>query len=313
MGFVTLGGAALRLTPPGNERLETARTLSVGVSGPECNAAVAAQRLGVDAAWLSRLPDDPLGRRIAGELRAHEVDVVAEYAEGRQGVTFFEQGPSPRGNAAIDDRVETVFDGLSLETLPGERVSGADIAYVSAATPTHTDELASVTRNFLGALREEGATTALGALSVDRAAGTARETLEGLFAGIDVFVGTTAVAEAVFDREGELGPVMHALASTHDFETVALLGESNAAVWQDSTIHGFPLPEVDAVDVTGAADAFAGAFLARLARDGDVQPALRAAIAADALAKTTPGALPAFTEAEVERTAEDVQRDSRGE
>lgn len=309
MELVTLGGAALRLTPPGTERLETARTLEVGVTGPECNAAVAAGRLGVDATWLSRLPDGPLGRRVAAELRGHEVDVVADVVEGRQGLTFFERGASPRGNDRRDDLDGAAVEGLTMDQLPTDRVEGADYAYVTAATPSASTGLAGTAAKFLKTATDAGATTVLGLLEArgwdDHAA--ARDTLEGMFPAVDVFVGHDDAVAAVFDRDEDPGPLMHSLATDHGFETVALVGERGAAAWRDATVHEYAALDVDVVDVTGATDAFAGAFLAGLA-EGDVQAALRRALAASALARTTPGALPVFTDEEVRAVADRVDR-----
>jgi 2-dehydro-3-deoxygluconokinase len=131
--------------------------------------------------------------------------------------------------------------------------------------------------------------------------------LERLLPAVDVLVATAAAVEAVFGRSGEPTRVTHALASEHGFETVALLRAADAAAWHDSTVHEFALPAVETVDVTGATDAFAGAFLSGLAGN-DVGTALRGAVAADALAKTTPGALPSFTRSELEGVAGDVER-----
>jgi 2-dehydro-3-deoxygluconokinase len=310
MRLVTLGGAALRLTPPGTERLETARRLEVGVTGPECNAAVAAGRLGSEAAWLSRLPDGPLGRRVAAELRGHEVEVVADLVDGRQGLTFFERGPEPRGNDRLDDLAGAAVEGLTMDDLPDAEIEAADVAYVTAATPVASNGLAGTTAKFLKTATDAGATTALGLLDVrgweDR--GTGQEAVEGLFPVVDVLVGTADAVATVFDRDGEPGGVMHALASEHGLETVALSHDRGAAVWHEATVHELAAPDVDVVDVSGSADAFAGAFLAGLA-GGDVQSALRRAVAASALARTTPGALPAFTAAEVDRVAQRVGRD----
>lgn len=311
MQLVTLGGASVRLTPPGTERLETAGRLDVGISGAECNAAVAASRLGVDASWLSRLADGPFGRRVAAALRGEEVDVVAEFVDERQGVTFYERGPDPRGDDRLDDVGGAAIEGLRMDDLPTGSVEGADCAYVTGGTPLASTGMAGATAKFLKTASDGGATTALGLLDASGWSDLdgARETLEGLFPVVDVLVATAPAVETVFDRSGEPGTVMHALASTHGFETVALRGRHDAATWHDSTVHEFDLLDVDATDVTGAADAFAGAFLARLA-EGDLQRALRTAVAAEALVKTVPGATASFTPAEVEEVAERVQRDS---
>lgn len=308
MDLVTLGGAALRLVPRGTERLETADALSVDVEGAECNAAVAAGRLGAETTWYSRLPDDPLGRRVAGELRGHGVEVVARYGEGRQSLTFFERGSTPRADGRVDDHEGAPVENLSYDTLPTDGVDSADVAYVTGGTPTTSTPLAGATAKFLKAASDAGATTALGLLDAEGLDGDdAYDTLAGLFPAVDVLVATPEAVEAVFDRSGEPTQVTHALASDHDFETVVLLRDLTAAAWRDSTVHEYALPAVETVDVTGAADAFAGAFLVGL--DGeDAQTALRRAVAADALVKTTPGALPVFTRPEVEEIAETLER-----
>lgn len=333
MQLVTLGGAALRLSPPGRQRLERADSFDVDVTGPECNAAVAASRLGAEATWLTRLADGPLGGRVEAAVRSEDVAVVAETTTGRQGVTYYERGATPRGDARVDDLAGAALEGLSMESLPTERVEAADVAYVSAATPTASTRAAGAAAKFLKAAADAEATTATGLLEargVDPS--TARDTLEGLFEVVDVLVASASCLERLFDRGGDLSGVAHGMAAAYDFETVAVRRGGDAAVWRDSTVDAFVSPEVDVVDVTGAADAFAGAFLAGLdgggggdgrgddgARGGDAdgpdhgasrsaEAALRRAVAADALAQTTTGPTPAFTDVEIERVAARLER-----
>ena len=311
MELVTLGGAALRLSPPGNERLETAGQLDIHVTGPECNAAIAADRLGASAAWISRLADDPVGRRVVSELRGKDVEVIAEVADSRQGLSFFERGSRPRESDRVDDLEGAAVRELTMESLPTDPVERADAAYVTSVTPTASRDLAATTAKFLKTAADAATTTVLGVL--EGGAGSdvdpevVRDTLEGLFPVVDVLVAEEAAVEAIFDRSGEPSSVTHALASEYDFETVALHRERTAAAWHASKVDEFVLPEVDVVDETGAADAFAGAFVVSLA-DDDVDDALRRAIAADALVRTTPGPTPVFTEGEIEQLAETLER-----
>ena len=308
MRLATLGGAALRLAPRGTERLETADVLAVDVEGAACNAAVAAARLGAEAAWLSRLPDDPLGRRVASELRGQDVEVVARFGEGRQGLAFFERGSTPRGDGRVDDRANAAVEALSFDALPSEPVETADVAYVAGETPAAATGLAESTAKFLKTAGEGGATTALGLLDPGGVADeAAQDAIAGLLPAVDVLVATAGAVEAIFGRSGEPTRIAHVLASNHGFETVALLRDVDAAAWHDSTVHGLALPDVERVDVTGAVDAFAGAFLAGVV-GSDVQTALRGAVAADALVRTTPRSLPVFTRAELETVAETLER-----
>lgn len=84
MRVVTFGEAMLRLSPPTGSSLEKADEYRVEVAGAEANVAVALARLGVAARWISRLPQNDLGRRIAGKVREHGVDTRIVWAdEGR--------------------------------------------------------------------------------------------------------------------------------------------------------------------------------------------------------------------------------------
>src|SRR5206468_4205329 len=72
--FLTVGETLLRLSPPGMQRLDQARAFEIGVGGSELNVACLLSRLGRRTAWVSRLPEGPLGRIVDGEARRHGVD-----------------------------------------------------------------------------------------------------------------------------------------------------------------------------------------------------------------------------------------------
>lgn len=306
--FVTFGETALRLAPGDGDRLESTDSLRVETAGPESNAAVAARRYGVDATWCSALPDSPLGRRVAGEIRGYDVDVRAATREGRQGLAFYERGAAPRGDRAVADRDGAAVAGIDAADLPLDLVASADVAYVTGATPALSSAAASATVEFIKAARDGDPTVAFGLRYLpDRwPPEEAREALTGLFPAVDALVAREEDVERVLDRDGQPTEVAHALASTHGFETVALLCDGTALGWHDSTFFERQLVDAGDADGPGAEDAFAGAFLAALSADGDTDRALRYGTAAHALARTLPGPVPAFTRAELDRVAEDV-------
>ncbi|MEF8840845.1 MAG: PfkB family carbohydrate kinase [Haloarculaceae archaeon] len=310
--LVTLGETALRLSPPGTSRLEWADRLEVEASGPESNAGVVARRLGEPVTWLSRLPDSPLGRRVAGDLRGYDLALDVSWGEGRQGLAFHERGGAPRGDDRVDDRTGTAAASLSMDDLPLDPVREADVAYVTGATPALSNDLAGATARFLKTANDTGATTAL---SLEyrpwlwKSPEAAQDTLTGFFPAVDVFLARESDVEAVLDRSGSPAEVAHGLASNWGFDHVLLTRERTCIAYHDATVHEHPNPAVDAVDTTGREAAFAGAFLAAH-RDGtDPTEGLRTAIAARALASTLPGSVPTVTRAEVERVADRVERD----
>src|SRR3990172_11597423 len=71
---ITFGEAMIRLAPPDFERLEQASTLKVSVGGSELTVAAGVARLGLATGWVSRLPDNALGRMAQNKAREFGVD-----------------------------------------------------------------------------------------------------------------------------------------------------------------------------------------------------------------------------------------------
>jgi 2-dehydro-3-deoxygluconokinase len=72
---VTIGETMMRISPPNGQRLEQMNKGDFFVGGAESNVAVALARLGKQVSWVSRLPDNPLGRQVANTIRQYGVDV----------------------------------------------------------------------------------------------------------------------------------------------------------------------------------------------------------------------------------------------
>ena len=116
---VTFGEVMVRLAPPHFQRLEQARSLDVEIGGAELNTAAGLARLGRSAAWVSRLPDNPLGRLLAGKVREAGVGTAhVELADdGRLGLYFLEAGAAPRPSSILYDRRDSSFARLKPEAL----------------------------------------------------------------------------------------------------------------------------------------------------------------------------------------------------
>lgn len=309
--LTTFGDTALRLSPPAGDRLETADRFDAYATGPACDAAVAARHAGVETTHATALPDTPLGRRAANELRAHDIDVHVSWAEGRQGLTFYEHGTGVREADSVADLTPSAFEGIEMGALPLDAVREADGVYFTGATPGYSTKTAEAAARFVRAARDGGALTAFGLeYRADQwEPEAAHETLTGFFPAVDVFVAREADVATVLDRDGEPSRVAHSLATEYGFETVALVRDRTTVAWHDSTVYEFPVVDCDEVDPSGATAAFTGALLARLLDGADTETALRDATAAHALARSVDGPLVSFTRAELERAAAEVDAD----
>ena len=133
---VGFGEALIRLTTPDRTRLEQAPHLVPEVGGTELNTLIALTRFGHAATFVTRLPDNPFGARIAGHARSYGVEVAAEWdAGGRAGLYFVEPGAPPRPTEVTYDRAGSAPTRLAPGQLAWDTVlSGADALHSTGIT-----------------------------------------------------------------------------------------------------------------------------------------------------------------------------------
>ena len=114
--IITFGEAMIRLSPPSFLRLEQARSLDLRVGGAELNTAVGLARLGHKTAWVSRLPDNPLGRLVANHAREAGVNDshVIYSKDDRLGLYFLEFGAAPRASSVMYDRKGSAIAAIQI-------------------------------------------------------------------------------------------------------------------------------------------------------------------------------------------------------
>ncbi len=302
--LVTFGESMLRLSPPGNERLEDAAEFEVRAAGAESNVAIAAQRLGTPSTWLSKVPETPLGRRVVGELRGHgiETDVVWSH-RGRQGTYYLERAGKPRGTNVIYDRDNAAITTAEAREFDIDRIQNARVFFTSGITPALSSTLRETTMNMLKAAKQGGTEVAFD-FNYRRKLWSpeeAEQTLTRLFPGIDVLVIAARDAQNVLGFEGDPRQLAHKLGSQYDFTTVVVTRGSEGAIgWHDGVVHDQTAYETDTVDAIGTGDAFTGAFITRRLDGDDVPTALEYAAATAALKRTIPGDIALLTPEEVE-------------
>src|SRR4029077_15524558 len=98
----------LRLASTDGVRLASSRSLDATFGGGEANVAISLARLGVDAAFVTALPDNDLGAAARLFLAGHGVDVSGiTRRPGRLGIYFLEPGAAQRPSRVLYDRSES--------------------------------------------------------------------------------------------------------------------------------------------------------------------------------------------------------------
>mgnify|MGYP000244709786 CR=1 FL=1 len=306
--LVTVGESMLRLSPPDHQRLEAMDELDVHVAGAESNVAVAAQRLGLDAAWVSKLPDSPLGRRVTSALGNHGVDAdVVWDDDARMGTYYVEMAGKPRGTDVIYDRADSAVTTATTDELATDRIAAADAFYTSGITPALSDTLLETTADLLELAGEADTTTVFDVNYRSKlwSPDEARETLESLFPDIDVLVVAVRDARAVLDREGDAEAIARDLAEEFGFElTLVTRGGDGSLALSEGDAFEQGVFEADEYDTVGTGDAFVGGFLATWLDGGSVPDALEYGAATASLKRTIPGDIALVTPEEVEQVVE---------
>jgi 2-dehydro-3-deoxygluconokinase len=314
--LVTFGETMLRLAPPRDERIENARELDVRAAGAESNVAVAAQRLGADSMWLSKLPDTALGRRVVNELQWHGIDtdvVWTDAEQNRQGLYFLERAGEPRGHDVIYDRTDSAITSATPDELATSHIENARAFHVSGITPALSNRLAETTANLMSIAGKTGTKVSFDVNYRSKLwkADRARAMLTKLFPAVDVLVTKVRDAREVLDVGSDAQTIAHQLASKWEFDTVIVTrGDLGALALHDGVLHEQDVFEADTVDPVGSGDAFAGAYIARRLGGDDVPSSLEQAAATAALKRTIPGDVAAVSLEEVQEVIEQAGENS---
>ncbi len=310
---VTIGEAMIRLTPPDYQRLETAPLLKVHIGGAELNVAVALAQLGVSVAWISKLPDNPLGRRIVQEARRFGVDTsrVVWMQEGRVGLYFYEKGSAPRPSLVVYDRRHSAINTLKVDELDWEFIGKAKILHLTGITPALSDVCRHLVAGCLFRAKERRLFVSFDVNYRSRlwTPEQARATLLTFLRGVDLLICTKEDAATLFNLTMDAETIARQLQATLRIPNVVVThGDRAVAVTPQGTFSqtGYPLVEVDRL---GAGDAFAAGLLYGVLQN-DWELGLRYGLAMAALKHTIPGDWFIGTKSEVETLLQQAQQRS---
>jgi 2-dehydro-3-deoxygluconokinase len=158
MTVVALGEAMLRLKSPGHERLLQSAALEATIGGAEANVVSALAQDGVPSAFISAMPDGPLGDAALAELRRFGVDVSRVVrGTGRLGIYYLEAGAGHRPSRVIYDRERSAMATVDPAAFDWPALlAGEKWLHVSGITPAVSESAAQVTLDAVRAARAAG-------------------------------------------------------------------------------------------------------------------------------------------------------------
>lgn len=302
--FVTLGESMVRLSPPNNQTIEQAGSMDVNVGGTESNTAITLSRFGMRTAWISKLVDNPLGRRIASTITSQGVDTsgVVWTTKGRNGTYFIEFGKGLRAHRVTYDRKNSAVNQLKPDEIDWSVFKGARIVHLTGITPALSGSCHRLVEAVIDRARKGGSLISFDVNHRTKlwSFSKARRVVSAICANVDILLMNGDDAKNVFNAKGSPEKIVGDLASRFGCKTVVLtMGKEGAICKHEGEVfrsERYPTLEVDRV---GAGDAFTGAFLYGYLKK-DIAYALNFAVATSALKFTIPGDLAYVTRTEVE-------------
>jgi 2-dehydro-3-deoxygluconokinase len=322
----------LRLAATDGTRLVGSRNLEATFGGGEANVAASVAGFGIEATFVSKVPDNDLGESVIRFLRGLGVDTSGvAVAPGRLGIYFLEPGASQRASRVLYDRSNSCVATARADSYPwAELLEGAAWFHTSGITPALSAAAAEAALAAVSAARVAGAT-----VSVDlnyRAklwdwGASPSDVMAGIVAEADVLIGNEEDAEKVFGirapgsevSEGRLDPAgyaavalelaerfprLHTIAFTQRGSISASENTWSGVLWTRSAFHSTRAYRISPiVDRVGAGDAFAAALIYALLDGRTPAAALEFAVAASCLKHTIRGDVNQVTVPEVDALA----------
>ena len=311
---VTLGEAMLRLSPPNFHRLEQTNSFDAKIGGGELNVAVGVARLGLESAWVSKLPTNPIGKMVQNKAREHGVDTsnIVWSKSGRVGIYFLEFGANPRASSVLYDRAGSAISTLA----PGEvdwkkTFEGCELFHVSGITPALSKSCADATLEAVKAAKAAGAKVSFD-VNYRKKLWTPEEAnacLVPMMEFVDILITTEEDTAIVFGiREDSYQLVAPKLEEQYGFEVVAITLREDLSVqknnwstfaYADNKFHESAKYSCELIDRVGAGDSFTAGFIYGYLT-GDVQKGVNYGTAFSAIKHSIPGDLNWATLEEVE-------------
>ena len=329
MKYVCFGEIMGRLSPVGYKRFVQADTFEVIYGGGEANVAASLANFGMDAAYVTKLPDNDIGRSALRTLRAHGVD-TSKIAWGgeRLGLYYCEKGASQRPSKVVYDRKYSSISAATVADFDWRKIfEGVSWFHFTGITPALSDSCAEICLDACRTAKEMGVTVSCD-LNFRKNLWTtekAGRVMGELMPFVDVAIANEEDCEKVFGIKasgtditgGKLShdgykDVAKQLSERFNIPTVAITlrgsisaSDNNwaAMLYANGEYHFSRNYAVHIVDRVGGGDSFGAGLIYALTNGYAAGDALEFAVAASALKHSIEGDMNEVSVAEVKALA----------
>ena len=158
--IVTLGEIMLRLKSPGFERFFQSPALEATFGGGEANVAASLANFGLNAAFVTALPSNPIGDSAVRALRGLGVDTSFIIRQGeRLGIYFLEAGANQRPSNVVYDRADSSISTAKPDDFDWDAIfDGAGWFHITGITPAISASASKLALTAVQKAQENGLT-----------------------------------------------------------------------------------------------------------------------------------------------------------
>jgi 2-dehydro-3-deoxygluconokinase len=321
-GVVTLGEIMLRLKSPGFERFFQSPALEATFGGGEGNVALSLANFGLDVAFVTALPQNPIADSCIRFLRGYGVDTSYIQRQGeRMGIYLLEAGANQRASNVVYDRAHSAISEAQPGDFDWDQIfDGVSWFHITGITPALSARAADLSLHAVRVAKEKSLTVSCDynyRKKLWKYGKTAPEVMRELVQYVDVGIANEEDCQrslgvsltegdwASAVESGELDTARYEVLAQKMFETfpnlkyqAITLRESFSAShngWSACLYNGseFYLSRrydiTDIVDRVGGGDSFAAGLIYGLFSEMNDKDALEFAVAASCLKHSTLG------------------------
>ncbi len=312
---ITFGEIMLRLQAPGYKRFIQSQELEMTFGGGEANVAVSLANYGIDAKFVTKLPENPIADTCIAELKKVGVDTSLITRGGdRVGIYFVEKGASQRASQVIYDRANSAIALAKSEDFDWKKIfDGADWFHFTGISPALSDSCADICLEACKAAKENGVTVSCD-LNFRKKLWTsekAGKVMGKLMEYVDVIIANEEDAEKVFGIKATGTDITSGQISDEGYKDVArqlterfgakkvaiTLRESISAsvnnwaamLYDGKDFYKSKKYHINIVDRVGGGDSFGGGLIYALLNDYSMQDTIEFAVAASCLKHSIEG------------------------
>jgi 2-dehydro-3-deoxygluconokinase len=324
---VTFGEILLRLSTERHLRFSQAEYFKATYGGGEFNVAVSLVNYGMNAEFVTKIPNNEIGISALKEMRKLDVGCKNVLMGGdRLGIYFLETGTSTRASNVIYDRANSSMASLQKGEIDWKEIlKDATWFHWSGITPALSENAAEACLEAIKAAHELGLTISTDLNYRAKLWNYGKEPKDVMpqmlkyshvilgdidtayfmlgLDKVDPNYADTKILPALYNKIFELCPEMKFAATTLRYSVSASHQRIGGVMYDGNTIYNAAVQEVTpVVDRVGSGDAFMGGLIYGLNEEPlDKQRALNFAVAACCLKHTISGDYNLVTKEEIEK------------